>query len=246
MAFKVNLGIYEGPLELLYHLIRNQKLLITEVSLLKITQQFLEMIELMREIDLDIAADFLRIAAILIDLKARELLPPVTREADQDEEVKNLLFQLEELQNYKNLARMLQEKEFVHSKIWYHEENVVDYEEIVEFQPTLYDLLHALKTILVKKQEARDIPKIKPDRDTVLERMNEVVQMLATRPVVQFQSLFDEDTTRFKIVLTFLALLELIRRQVVRCYQRKAFGVITIHRNFTGKAPVLTSEYAER
>jgi len=243
MTFKVNLGVYEGPLELLYHLIRNQKLLITEVSLVNITQQFLETIDLMREIDLDIAADFLRIAAILIDLKARGLLPPLAMEQEHDEDVKNLLLQLEELQNYKNLARLLQEKEFIQSKIWYHDELPQDQETILEFQPTLYDLLKALKSIMIKKSREKDIPTIKPDRNTVLDRMNELLLVLGQRSVLQFHSLFDDDTTRFKIVLTFLALLELIRLRMVRCYQRNPFGSISIHRNFTGKPPTLTSEY---
>lgn len=243
MAFKVNLGVYEGPLELLYHLIRNQKLSITEVSLVKITQQFLETLELMREIDLDIAADFLRIAAILIDLKARELLPPTAQDDEDDDDIKTLLFQLEELEHYKNLARMLQEREFIHSKIWFHEDNVIDIEEVVEFQPTLYDLLKALQGILVKKKSEKDIPKIKPDKYSVLDRINELLQLFAQRPVIQFQSLFEEDISKSKIILSFLAILEMIRLRLVRCYQRKAFGTIIIHKNFKGSPPTITSEY---
>ena len=243
MAFTVNLGVYEGPLELLYHLIRNQKLSITDVSLRIITQQFLETIDLMREIDLDIAADFLRIAAILIELKARELLPPLVMPAEEEDEVKNLLLQLEELEKYKNLARMLQEKEFVQAKVWFHEDTVIPYEEIIEFQPTLFDLLKALKSMLARVIEGADAPKIKPDKESVIDRINEILAFLAQRSVVNFFTLFDQDRTRFKIILTFLALLEMIRLHLVRCYQRQPFGAITIHRNFTGPAPTISTEY---
>ncbi|MFC1848994.1 segregation and condensation protein A [candidate division CSSED10-310 bacterium] len=241
MAFKVALDIYEGPLELLLHLIKRQRLVITEVSLVKITHQFLETIDIMKEIDLDVAADFLRIAALLIDLKARELLPPVKPEQEEEmDEIQNLLLQLEELQKYKQIALLLHQKEDQQSKVWFHEEHNVEFEEIIEFKPSLYDLLKALKNVLTHVEEDEHLPPIRAEKYSVLERMNELLEHLAEKPILKFIDLFEKDKTKLKIILTFLALLELIRLNLVLCFQNEAFTPIVIHKNFQGVTPKLS------
>lgn len=246
MAFQVALEIYEGPLELLYYLIKKQRLSVTEVSLVKITHQFLETIEIMREIDLDIAADFLRIAAILIDLKAKELLPPsLAEDEEEDSDVKDLLKQLEELKKYKTMAQFLEKKAGDQEKIWFRESDDTEGEQIVEFQPTLYDLLKALKELLETINREEPLPTIEPEKFSVVDRMNELLEFLVERPVTTFISLFEGDRTKVKIIITFLAVLELIRMQLIIFQQHQPFGQIIIQKNFSGQAPTLSDENEE-
>lgn len=239
--FSVTLDIYEGPLDLLYYLIRRQRLSVTEVSLVRITQQFLDMIEFMKEIDFDVAADFLRIAAILIDLKSRELLPPAEIPEDEElDEVRMLLSQLEDLQRFKQAAGYLANREWEQARVWYHDATGQEIlgEEIIEFQPTLFDLLLALKKMLARA-EPEEIELIKPETTTVVDRMNELLDYVSQRPVVTFTALFEQNRTRSRIIITFLALLELIRLGHVIYYQREQFGPIIIHRQFEGVPPFL-------
>lgn len=246
MVFTIALDIYEGPLELLYHLIRKQKLSISEVSLLKIANQFLNTIELMKQIDLDIAADFLYISAILIDLKARELLPPVEiEEVEEESEIKNLLIQLEEFKKFKTAAVFLKQKEEFQSHVWFHEENSEQIQEEIEFQPSLYDLLMAIQNILDRVKEEPIIPILQPENISIVDRMNELIKVLAKKPIIEFSLFFENDVTKTGIILTFLALLELIRLQLVRFYQKEVFGEIVVHKKFGDELPLISHEGTE-
>jgi segregation and condensation protein A len=238
--YKVKFEVFEGPLDLLLYLIKKQEVDIYEVNLTQLATQFIEYVELMRTLDLEIAGEFLVMAATLMYIKSRELLPKDQRvEGDADEEEDDprweLIRQLVEYKKFKDAAAELQALEL-------RQENtfprlpikpVFEPEQIAPPKPeaTLFDLLNAVNAILrriaQKEGEARDIFE---DRWTVSEKIEDLVRRVAEREVLRFSELFEAATSRTEVVVTFLAVLELIRLKQIVALQEADFGEIEIRK----------------
>jgi len=226
---KIKIPVFEGPFDLLLHLIRENKIDIYDIPISLITSQYLEYIEIMKELNLEIAGDFLVMAATLIQIKSRMLLPP-DEEApseEQDDPRRELVQRLLEYQRYKEAALDFRTKEDEWLKV-FHREPLSDEEEgeLYLFDLSLFDLLDAFRNILDKAPS--EMVSITKEILTVKNRMSMIMEIIEEHEAVRFEDLFKEGITRIHLIVTFLALLELIRLGLARAYQEREFGNIWV------------------
>lgn len=231
--YNIKLPVFEGPLDLLLHLIRENKVDIYDIPISLITNQYLGYIEMMKELNLEIAGEFLVMAATLIHIKSRMLLPPdeVAAEEEMEDPRLELVQRLIEYQTYKDAASILKEREEEWIKVFYREPTEMDGEEMVPtelylFEVNAYDLLGAFKNIL--ETAPPEVLTITREILTVKDKINFIVEIIENTECVRFEELFREHKTRAQIVVTFLALLELLRLGLIRAYQERDFGYIWI------------------
>ena len=244
MEYRVQLDLFEGPLDLLLYLIKKNELDITDIPIADITEQYLEYIKMMKDLNLDIASEYLVMAATLTQIKSRMLLPtPEEGEAEEEDPRAELIRQLLEYQRYKEAADVLISREvlgrdtFVRSM---HEEEVVE-PEGPGVEASLFELLDAFRSVLKKAtdagagEEVVTLEDFSQYRISLAQRMDEILLLLGKAvekyPVEQgipFEELFEGEMTRGFIVVTFLSLLELIRQKLVRIFQMELFGRIWV------------------
>ena len=236
MTYKVKLDIFEGPLDLLLFLIRKNEIDIYDIPIVTIAQQYVEYLELMKALNLEIAGEFLVMAATLIHLKSRSLLPQQDDDTGADEgtdPLEELRRQLIEYQKYKDAALVLREKEILEKDVFtrsYFEERVVKSEEGFEMEDlSLFDLLSALKNILKKGDHKDALMEVTAEQISVKDKITWLLEMLKDKKNITFESLFGSLKSKMEIVSTFLALLELIKLQAVRVLQQMPFGTIFIY-----------------
>lgn len=236
--YKVKFEVFEGPLDLLLYLIKKEEVDIYEVNLTKLATQFIEYIEVMRMLDLEIAGEFLVMAATLMYIKSRELLPKdqqvaVEEEDDGDDPRWELIRQLVEYKKFKDAATQLQTLEL-------QQENV--YPRLPAppaFDPdppqansgvSLFDLINAVNAVLKRVSKPEDLRDIFEDKWTVSEKIEHLLEVVTDSARVKFSALFAGTTSRSEVVVTFLALLELMRLRQLAATQPEAFGDILITR----------------
>jgi len=226
----IKLPVFEGPFDLLLHLIRENKIDIYDIPIALITSQYLEYIEMMKELNLEIAGDFLVMAATLIHIKSRMLLPPdeETVTEEQEDPRRELVQRLLEYQKFKEAASDFRKREDDWMKVFHREPFSEDEGEgeLYLFDLGLFDLLDAFKKILDKAP--REVVSITKETLTVKDKMSAIMEMIEGQEAVRFEDLFRDGITRIQIIITFVALLELIRLGLVRAYQEKAFGNIWV------------------
>jgi len=238
LPYQVRIENFEGPLDLLLHLIKKNEINIYDIPVAMIAQQYLEYLEAMEELNLNVAGDFLVMAATLLQIKSKMLLP-VDETADDDEDGpdprEELVRRLLEYKAFKEAARQLDDQE----KIWreiFRREQAPLVEEVEEELPlenvSLFDLVDALKEVLERNPSSRLI-EIIPDNLTVRERMNLILETLEGKDSVSFAALFEGSGHRMVVVVTFLALLELMRLRIARVFQAETFGPILVSRMFS-------------
>lgn len=228
--YKIKIPVFEGPFDLLLHLIRENKLDIYDIPIALITSQYLEYIEMMKELNLVIAGDFLVMAATLIHIKSRMLLPP-DEDADLEEQEdprEALVQKLLEYQKFKEAASELKKKEEEWIKVFKREpfSGEEEEKELYLFDLNLFDLLDAFKKILDKAPP--EVVSITKETLTVKDRMSAIMEILEGQEAVRFEDLFRAEITRIQLIVTFVALLELIRLGLARVYQEREFGNIWI------------------
>jgi segregation and condensation protein A len=229
--YNIKIPVFEGPFDLLLHLIRENKIDIYDIPIALITSQYLEYLEMMKELNLEIAGDFLVLAATLIQIKSRMLLPPDEEApAEEQEDPRTELVQrLLEYQRYKEAAVELKSKEDVWIRIFHREplsESEEDKKELYLFDVNLFDLLDAFKKLLDKAPP--EVISITKETLTVKDRMSMIMEMIEGQEAVRFDDLFRDGITRIQLIVTFVALLELIRLGLIRAYQEKQFGNIWV------------------
>ena len=226
---KIKIPVFEGPFDLLLHLIREHKIDIYDIPISLITSQYLEYIEIMKELNLEIAGDFLVMAATLIQIKSRMLLPPDEEAPSEEQEDprRQLVQRLLEYQSYKEAALDFRTKEDEWLKV-FHREPLSDEDEgeLYLFDLSLFDLLDAFRKILDKAPS--EIASITKETLTVKNRMSMIMEIIEEHEAVRFEDLFKEGITRIHLIVTFLALLELIRLGLARAYQEREFGNIWV------------------
>jgi segregation and condensation protein A len=243
MSYKVKLDVFEGPLDLLLYLIQKEEVDIYDIPISKITDQYLEYLELMKLLDLNIAGEFIVMAATLMHIKSKMLLPP-----DQAEEAKaeedpraELVRRLLEYKKFKEAASELSHMES-HQKHFFARvapgvkpEGIKSEPEF--FEASLFDLITAFTKVL------KDIPKdafyqVIKDEFTVSEKIHDILHMLVDKKKMLFTELFKVAKNKFEIVTIFLALLELIKIREVVVMQAAPFAEIEIIRNLEAMNPV--------
>jgi segregation and condensation protein A len=235
--YKVKFEVFEGPLDLLLYLIKKEEIDIYEVNLTQLATQFLEYIEVMRMLDLEIAGEFLVMAATLMYIKSRELLPrdqqvQTEGEDEGDDPRWELIRQLVEYKKFKDAAARLQQLEIAQENTFPRVPGKPEFpEEPSPVKPavSLFDLVSAVGNILKRFAErAEDEREIFQDRWTVSEKIEFIVKLLGEKAPLKFSELFSEAANRTEVVVTFLALLELIRLKQIVAVQQEEFGEIEL------------------
>lgn len=238
LPYQVRIENFEGPLDLLLHLIKKNEINICDIPIAMIAQQYLAYIEAMNELNLNVAGEFLIMAATLLQIKSKMLLP-ADEAAEDDEEGpdprEELVRRLLEYKSYKEAARQLDDQEKMWREIFSREQGPpepVETDETLLDNVTLFDLVDALKGV-IDRNPGRKLIEIIPDNLTVRERMNVILEMLEGKDSISFVSLFEESCHRLVVIVTFLAMLELIRLRVARVFQGETFGPILVSRAFS-------------
>jgi segregation and condensation protein A len=235
-APRILLPAFEGPLDLLLYLIKRDKIDIYDIPIAPITKQYMEYLELMRELNLDVAGEFMVMAATLIHIKSKMLVPVNPTEAASDEEQvdprEELVQRLLEFQRYKEAAGLLHQKGQIRAASFTRPDSVVPlFDEAGEevFEAGLFDLISAFKELLDRRKVLL-AHEVEREKKTVEERMQELLALIKEGQSVEFLELFSALETKLAMILTFLALLELIRLKLVKVYQRGLFGPIRVFR----------------
>jgi len=249
--YKVKFEVFEGPLDLLLYLIKKEEVDIYEVNLTQLATQFIEYIELMRMLDLDIAGEFLVMASTLMYIKSRELLPvdqQVTPEGEEEAEDPRweLIRQLVEYKKFKDAAAQLQALEHRQENVYPRLPSKPEFEpEFVRPNVSIFDLINAVNTVLKRITQREDLRDIFEDKWTVSEKIEELIKAINERTQLKFSALFASASSRSEVVVTFLALLELIRLKQIVAVQSEQFGEIEIEKALPGPAPAEAAAQVE-
>lgn len=231
MDTTVKLEIFEGPLDLLLHLIKKNEVSIADIPIATITEQYLSTLELMQGLNLDVAGEFLVMAATLIHIKSRMLLPPGENEDEEEEEGdprEELIRRLLEYQRFKEAAEELERRELLSRDVFVRRSEAPEEAETVGFESlSLFDLLSALRHVLERFPE-EGIHEVTLETISVREKMSFLLDELRRRGKVIFQSLFETATSRLEVVVTFLAMLELVKIRAIRVWQEERIGPVVI------------------
>jgi len=245
MSYKVKLEIFEGPLDLLLYLIKKDELNIYDIPITRITEQYLEYLALIEELDLDVAGEFIVMAATLMHIKSKTLLPPNPEgiETEESDPRAELVKRLLEYKAFKEAAERFKVMEFERSKIYNRTgvEPEADDKDLSLVDVSLFELLNAFAKVLraLPKDAAHEVFK---DEFTVAEKVHQIFHLLAKRTTVHFSELFKSAKNKTEVITTFLALLELVRLREVRICQDTHFGDIEISRNPRAMEPANGAE----
>jgi segregation and condensation protein A len=232
----VKLPVFEGPLDLLLYLIKKDELDIYDIPIERITSQYLEYLRIIKMLDLEVAGDYLVVAATLLYIKSRVILPhdqrPPEDEAEEDDPRWELVRQLVEYKKYKDAAFELQQclirQEGMHNR-GTQEKPEMDMDGSLPFEKVgLFDLLSVFQKILDRANKNEDLRDIFEDKFTVSDKIQYILGTMTGRSRVVFEELFTDGATRTEVVVTFLAVLELIRLKQIGVTQDGAFGAIEI------------------
>ncbi|MEJ2401881.1 MAG: ScpA family protein [Xanthomonadales bacterium] len=239
-ALEVILEAFEGPLDLLLYLIRRQNLDILDIPIAEITQQYMDYIGLLHELQFELAAEYLVMAAILAEIKSRMLLPrPTGDDEDEEDPRAELVRRLQEYERFKQAAEDLddlprQERDFALANAFVPDRKVVQVPPDVD----LGEMLRALRDVL-GRAELFSSHQVQLEPLSVRERMTAIIDRLRRNPYMEFQSFFTAEEGRMGVVVTFLALMELTRERVVDIVQNEPLGQIYV------KAPDAANEAFE-
>ncbi len=231
MTYKLRLGNFEGPLDLLLHLIKNSEVDIHDIPISTVTDQYIEYLDMMHELDLDIASEFLVMAATLMEIKSRMLLPVEPTEDESEEDPRfELIEQILEYKKYKEYAEHLDQK--AAEEMHYFQRNFKEDIDVETGEPLmeagLFELLQAFKQVLEYAKE-ESFSEITQDEVSVEEQMEHVRNQLRENGNMLLDEIFDKGSkTKMVLIATFLALLELIRLREVAAQQTERFGEIRL------------------
>ncbi len=243
MKYKVTLENFEGPFDLLFHLIEKSKVDIYDISIAEITNQYIDYIKKMEELDLEITSEFLIMSATLLEIKSKTLLPKeedegVQLEMDEVDPREQLINKLLEYKKYKDVAQKFKLNEEKQKNVYYkHKEEIdqfIDTEEPVLEGIQLQDLIKAFDKVLIKankKTTINNIREIQREEISIDDCMNQISKTIEKQNTTQFHQLFSNEITKTKIVVLFLALLELIKLKKVIIKQENNFDSIIIKKN---------------
>ena len=232
MAYEIALPIFEGPLDLLLYLIRKNEVDIYDIPIALITRQYLEALEIMKALDLDVAGDFLTLAATLLRIKSRMLLPRPAEEGEEEDPRRDLVLQLVEYRKFKEAARKMAQSEEKQRLLFNRPLIPVEGDVGEDLAPKgdVADLVAALQALRMRIQDDR-LYEIIGEDVSVEERMEHVLRLLGERgEEVRFEELFSGARRRIVLVATFMAILELARLTKLAIRQEALFGEIWVRR----------------
>jgi segregation and condensation protein A len=237
MGYKIKLEIFEGPLDLLLYLVKKDHLNIYDIPIAKITEQYLQYLNLMQLLDLNIMGEFLVMAATLMQIKSKTLLPPEEKEDTEEEEVDpraELVQRLLEYEKFKEIAQTLREREAKQKEVFKRPklqmQNELTDDKEVYFEASIFDLINAFT------QALKDVPReifleVIKDEFSIEGKIHDILHLLLITESVRLSELFAKAKNKMEIVVTFLAILELIRLKEIIARQKGLFQEIEILRN---------------
>ena len=233
--YKVKLEIFEGPLDLLLYLIKRDELDIYEISLERITHQYLEYLQAFKELNIDVAGEFVVMAANLIYLKSRTLLPvdqqPPEEDVEEDDPRWDLIRQLIEYKKFKEAASQLQSRQLEQELIFVREGGGVEVPAIAPLrlgEVGIFQLINAFQAVIKRVDAREDLREIFGEHFTVSDKIDWILRRVSDGVPLRFSELFASMASRVEIVVTFLALLELVRLRQIRATQQNPFDEIEI------------------
>jgi segregation and condensation protein A len=230
-SYQVNLEVFSGPLDLLLYLIKKEEVDIYDISISRITAQYLKYIEMMKTLNLEIAGEFILMAATLIRIKARLLLP---RDADDPEEIdprEELIMALVEYKKYKEAGEILREKALLEEQNYVPPSPVGKVETKVDLSPAtgLFDLLTAFQEVMTARRDEL-LHEVDTDEISIEDRIQVIIGLLKERDFASFQELFADIPRKIVAVVTFIALLELARSRRIQIMQSVPFAGLRVCR----------------
>ena len=236
-SYKVRLDIFEGPLDLLLYLIKKEEIDIYDISIERITKQYLDYIETFKLLNIDLASEFIVMAANLMYIKSRTLLPrneqPPEDDTDEDDPRWELIRQLIEYKKFKDAANTLAHKARQQEDVFAHvgEKPAAPKPDAAPLaEISIFDLIRAFQGVLKRFEEAHDLGDIIDDRFTVSDKMDLLLNTISPGQSIPFKSLFASASTKSEVIVTFLALLELMKLNQFLVCQDKVLGEIEIER----------------
>ena len=237
MSYKIKLEIFEGPLDLLLYLVKKDHLNIYDIPIAKVTEQYLQYMEFMKLLDLNIAGEFLVMAATLMQIKSKMLLPPEETPLlieEQEDPRAELVRRLLEYEKFKEIAENLRERESDQQEVFKRPkaqiEKEISQQGEVYFEAGLFDLISAFSKALetVPKEVFYEVIK---DEFTIEEKVHQILHSLMVVPSIRLSELFTQAKNKIEIIVIFLSILELIRLKEILARQKDLFGEIEIVRN---------------
>lgn len=229
-AYKIELEVFEGPLDLLLHLIRKNEMEITDIPIVTILDQYMEYLGLMEELNIDLAGDFLLMASELAHIKSKMLLPVQEQGSEEDDEVEDpraaLIQRLLEYQRYKEVVDKIAARPMLNRDVFYRGSEISKNDEVEpDLEVDVFQLIHSFQQIL-KRAPKRLVHEVGTERLSVSERIYELIDLLKSKDVTAFTEIFTEDHSRDQMIVTFLALLEMTRLKLLRITQTEDRGEI--------------------
>lgn len=228
--YRVRLDVFEGPLDLLLHLIRTQEIDISDIPIARVTEQYLAYLELMRELNISLAGEFLVMAATLIHIKSRMLLPPdprATPDTPPEDPRQELVDRLLEHEQFRRAADLLHDRQIVEDSIWVRGGREFEAEEAEAVSATLFDLVTAFHRILERHRD-RAVLQVDHESVSLEQKLAELRALLKLRREFFFSLFLQQPMSRLHLVVTFFALLELARLREIRLTQEAHFADIRI------------------
>jgi segregation and condensation protein A len=233
--YHIHLPVYEGPLDLLLELIRKQEMDIHNIAIAKITEQYLDYLHQLEKLDIDVSADFIYMAATLIHIKSKMLLPvdPLAGPEDQADPRADLVHRLLEHEKFKNAAQLLYQKQQIEAHVWSHPDRTLYTGDAVEGElvVSLVDLVKTFQQVLERRKEVEKF-ELRHDSVSIAEMMNLLRdRLLMTDLPVSLIEFFGTCETRNAMIVALLAVLEMVRMQAVILVQDEAFGDIGLRKH---------------
>ena len=232
--YKFKLDQFEGPLDLLLHLIKITKIDIRDIFLSDITEQYLEIMKNIDDVDIEKASEFINMSATLLEIKSKHLLPRDPVETDEEDPEERLIRQIEEYKLFKEQSEKLSKIEDVNKLYKAPDDSVGEFKYELPEKLSVDAMIKAFTEVMQKmtiKAEVVQEKKIQKDRFTVAQKITQIKDVLLTRDRFKFTDMFDGDYSRSEMINTFLALLELLKRQYITVTQNDLFDEIDIVRN---------------
>ncbi len=235
--YKINIPLYEGPLDLLLDLIKKQEMNIHDIQIAKITSQYLDYLHKLEELNVDVSADFIYMAATLIYIKSKMLLPPDPLASPEDQSADpraDLVQRLVEHEKFKNAAQLLYQKQQVEENVWSKPDKSLYHDEGTEGElvVSLVDLVRVFQQVLERRKEVSRI-ELQHEQFTVAQMMAQLrAQILASDDnTVSLIRFFEACPSRHAMIVAFLALLEMVKMQAIAMVQEKQFGEIVLRKH---------------
>lgn len=232
--YKFKIDQFEGPLDLLLHLIKVTKIDIRDIFLSDITEQYLEMMNDIDDIDIEKASEFINMSATLLEIKSRHLLPVESEEVDEEDPEQRLIRQIEEYKIFKEQGEVLSKIEDIDRFYKAPDNSVGEFKYELPDKLSMNSLINAFTSLMQKmtiKAEVVQEKKIVKDKFTVAQKISHIKDMLITKKEFKFNDLFEESYSKSEVINTFLALLELLKRQYITVTQNSLFEDIEIVKN---------------